>query len=117
MALVFLMLMNREHDRGTGANELKICPCFHSSRTQMRIIGVSATIQNAQDIANWLSLGGTRECETRLFDDKYRPVPLKWVVETYPVRGVMFQYDSTLCNHLFSVILKHSGGRPALFEA
>ncbi|MFW6436331.1 MAG: DEAD/DEAH box helicase [Halococcoides sp.] len=45
-----------------------------------RIVALSATMQNVEEVADWL---GAPDAATFAFDDSYRPVPLDAGVETY----------------------------------
>ena len=42
----------------------------------LRVLAISATIANIEDIAEWIS----PRCVTKTFDARYRPVPLQWHV-------------------------------------
>lgn len=48
---------------------------------RLRVFAASATVSNVQDIATWL--GPT--CVVKQFDESFRPVPLRWRVQTYPM--------------------------------
>jgi ATP-dependent DNA helicase HFM1/MER3 len=69
----------------------------------IRCIAVSATIPNANDVAEWLGDKGSEGTDIQHpamlleFDDSYRPVPLKRVVLGYPTRNMMpFLFDQSL---------------------
>ncbi|KAL1528295.1 hypothetical protein AB1Y20_009651 [Prymnesium parvum] len=114
-AMVSRMLSISGHMKAQGhhipiSREAAHCACT----AKPTIIGVSATIQNVHDIACWLSVNGTLASEARLFDASYRPVPLRWIVQSIPMKGVVFKYDATLCEHLHAVIRQYSDGRPTL---
>jgi replicative superfamily II helicase len=89
----------------------------------LRIIGVSATIVNAQDIATFL------ECHPENafnFDETFRPVPLTTHVLGFPSRqgGSPFQFDSFLSYKVYDVIKAYSNDKsvrwcsafPAMYE-
>ena len=74
----------------------------------LRIIALSATAPNADDIATWL--GGTAYC----FDNGHRPVPLEYHVYDYESKGNPFAFEHALNQRLIELIRKHSDGRPTL---
>lgn len=86
----------------------------HLPVSALRVIGVSATISNADDISDWLSANGAVACITKQFGDEYRPVPLQWRVQTYNHVGIVFKFDAFLASHLFKVIQENASQRPSL---
>ena len=77
---------------------------------RLRIVGASATISNTEDIAEWLSPG----CVFKKFDERFRPVPLRWKVLSYPMRTNLYMYDQQLSSQVYQVVRSYSGGRPSL---
>ncbi len=76
----------------------------------LRIIGVSATIANIQDIATFL------ECHPEnafKFDETFRPVPLSTNVIGFPSRqgGSSFQFDSFLSYKVYEVIKAYANDK------
>nr|XP_060627567.1 probable ATP-dependent DNA helicase HFM1 [Anolis sagrei ordinatus] len=81
----------------------------------MRFVAVSATIPNAEDIAEWLSDGkGPAICLK--IDERYRPVKLRKVVLGFPCSSnqTEFKFDLTLNYKVASVIQTYSEQRPTL---
>ncbi|XP_042322051.1 probable ATP-dependent DNA helicase HFM1 isoform X2 [Sceloporus undulatus] len=81
----------------------------------MRFVAVSATIPNAEDIAEWLSDGkGPAVCLK--IDERYRPVKLHKVVLGFPCSSnqTEFKFDLTLNYKVASVIQTYSEQRPTL---
>uniref|UniRef100_A0A8C3WY27 Probable ATP-dependent DNA helicase HFM1 n=1 Tax=Catagonus wagneri TaxID=51154 RepID=A0A8C3WY27_9CETA len=81
----------------------------------MRFVAVSATIPNAEDIAEWLS-DGERSAVCLKMDEKHRPVKLRKVVLGFPCSSnqTEFKFDLTLNYKIASVIQTYSGQKPTL---
>ncbi|XP_022352002.1 probable ATP-dependent DNA helicase HFM1 [Enhydra lutris kenyoni] len=81
----------------------------------MRFIAVSATIPNAEDIAEWLS-DGERPAVCLKMDERHRPVKLRKVVLGFPCRSnqTEFKFDLTLNYKIASVIQTYSDQKPTL---
>lgn len=75
----------------------------------LRVLCVSATMSNVEDIATWLGPG----CLIRRFDESYRPVKLVTKVIGYPM-GRAYSFDQLLVDKLFGIIKANSSGRPSL---
>ena len=76
-----------------------------------RIIAVSATIPNTEDLGRWLG----PSAKVLKFPDSMRPIPLK----TYVFSSVMgdknaFKFDFSLNYKLPDLIAKYSEGKPTL---
>ncbi|XP_011353936.1 probable ATP-dependent DNA helicase HFM1 [Pteropus vampyrus] len=81
----------------------------------MRFVAVSATIPNAEDIAEWLS-SGERPAVCLKMDERYRPVKLRKVVLGFPSSSnqTEFKFDLALNYKIASVIQTYSDQKPAL---
>nr|XP_012646340.1 probable ATP-dependent DNA helicase HFM1 isoform X2 [Microcebus murinus] len=81
----------------------------------MRFIAVSATIPNAEDIAEWLS-DGERPAVCLKMDESHRPVKLQKVVLGFPCGSnqTEFKFDLTLNYKIASVIQMYSDQKPTL---
>uniref|UniRef100_A0ABM5G8Q2 DNA 3'-5' helicase n=1 Tax=Pogona vitticeps TaxID=103695 RepID=A0ABM5G8Q2_9SAUR len=81
----------------------------------MRFVAVSATIPNADDIAEWLS-DGKRPAVCLKIDERHRPVKLRKVVLGFPCSSnqTEFKFDLTLNYKVASVIQTYSEQRPTL---
>lgn len=82
----------------------------------IRIIGVSATIPNIEDISQWLKVKKQEEgAKVLSFDDSYRQVDLeRWVYGYSFLNKNEFQYDTLYNSKLDEVFRKHSKQRPVL---
>ncbi|XP_053099284.1 probable ATP-dependent DNA helicase HFM1 isoform X2 [Hemicordylus capensis] len=81
----------------------------------MRFVAVSATIPNAEDIAEWLSDGkGPAICLK--IDERHRPVKLHKIVLGFPCSSnqTEFKFDLTLNYKVASVIQTYSEQKPTL---
>ncbi|KAM7161971.1 putative ATP-dependent DNA helicase HFM1 [Macrochelys suwanniensis] len=83
--------------------------------TPMRFVAVSATIPNAEDIAEWLS-DGMRPAVCLKIDESHRPVKLRKIVLGFPcsVNQTEFKFDLTLNYKIASVIQTYSEQKPTL---
>ncbi|XP_044288180.1 probable ATP-dependent DNA helicase HFM1 [Varanus komodoensis] len=81
----------------------------------MRFVAVSATIPNAEDIAEWLS-DGKRPAVCLKVDERYRPVKLRKIVLGFPCSSnqTEFKFDLTLNYKVASVIQTYSEQKPTL---
>ncbi|XP_058159164.1 probable ATP-dependent DNA helicase HFM1 isoform X2 [Dasypus novemcinctus] len=81
----------------------------------MRFVAVSATIPNAEDIAEWLS-DGERPAIYLKMDESHRPVKLRKVVLGFPCSNnqTEFKFDLTLNYKIASVIQTYSDQKPTL---
>lgn len=80
-----------------------------------RFVATSATIPNWNDIAEWIGKPlGPAEC--LVFGDEYRPVPLRKIVEGYPMQTSSneFKFDTFLNYQLPDIIDSYSDDRPTL---
>ncbi|KJE90469.1 DEAD/DEAH box helicase [Capsaspora owczarzaki ATCC 30864] len=84
-----------------------------SESAAMRIMALSATIPNADDVASWI---GSRMNPAKLyqFDDSFRPVKLDVHVIAYPDAANEFKFDMNLNYRLLEVITTYSAGKPSL---
>ncbi|XP_061489630.1 probable ATP-dependent DNA helicase HFM1 isoform X3 [Rhineura floridana] len=81
----------------------------------MRFVAVSATIPNAEDIAEWLS-DGKRSAVCLKIDERHRPVKLRKVVLGFSSSSnqTEFKFDLTLNYKVASVIQTYSEQKPTL---
>ncbi|XP_018893703.4 probable ATP-dependent DNA helicase HFM1 [Gorilla gorilla gorilla] len=86
-----------------------------STAIPMRFVAVSATIPNAEDIAEWLS-DGERPAVCLKMDESHRPVKLQKVVLGFPCSSnqTEFKFDLTLNYKIASVIQMYSDQKPTL---
>ncbi|XP_077761516.1 putative ATP-dependent DNA helicase HFM1 isoform X2 [Canis aureus] len=90
-------------------------PSENSTVIPMRFVAVSATIPNAEDIAEWLS-DGERPAVCLKMDEKHRPVKLQKVVLGFPCGSnqTEFKFDLTLNYKIAGVIRTYSDQKPTL---
>uniref|UniRef100_A0A8B7TLC0 DNA 3'-5' helicase n=2 Tax=Castor canadensis TaxID=51338 RepID=A0A8B7TLC0_CASCN len=81
----------------------------------MRFVAVSATIPNAEDIAEWLS-DGERPAVCLKMDESHRPVKLHKVVLGFPCSSnqTEYKFDITLNYKIASVVRTYSDQKPTL---
>ncbi|XP_036901423.1 probable ATP-dependent DNA helicase HFM1 [Sturnira hondurensis] len=86
-----------------------------SSVIPMRFVAVSATIPNAEDIAEWLS-NGERPAVCLKMDERHRPVRLRKVVLGFPCcsNQTEFKFDLALNYKIANVIQTYSDQKPTL---
>ncbi|XP_037010317.2 probable ATP-dependent DNA helicase HFM1 [Artibeus jamaicensis] len=86
-----------------------------SSVIPMRFVAVSATIPNAEDIAEWLS-NGERPAVCLKMDERHRPVKLRKVVLGFPCcsNQTEFKFDLALNYKIANVIQTYSDQKPTL---
>ncbi|CAO3595889.1 unnamed protein product [Absidia cylindrospora] len=75
----------------------------------LRIVAVSATIPNLQDITTWLNASALT------FSEEYRPIPLDRYVYGYPSRGTnSYAFEKSLDWKLLDIIVKHGDNKSVL---
>ncbi|NWH78665.1 HFM1 helicase, partial [Piaya cayana] len=87
----------------------------HDTVPRLRFVAVSATIPNAEDIAEWLS-DSKMPAVCLKIDDDQRPVKLRKIVLGFPCSDSQseFKFDLTLNYKIPSVIQTYSEQKPAL---
>ncbi|VVD04691.1 unnamed protein product, partial [Leptidea sinapis] len=86
-----------------------------SAMPRIRFVAVSATVSNPEDVAVWLGTAD-KPAVFHKFDNNFRPVKLKLIVEGYPCsEGTsIFKFDIVLNYKLWPVIQKYYDGKPTL---
>lgn len=80
----------------------------------IRFIAVSATVPNICDIKEWLTTN-SKTCDLLTFDQSYRPVQLKKVVEALPIDSKnSFQQEKIFITKVPGLIKKYSQGNSTL---
>jgi ATP-dependent DNA helicase HFM1/MER3 len=74
----------------------------------LRVVAVSATINNIDDFAMWLN------AQVYVFGDEHRPCPLTTHVLGYPSSHNEFLFQRNLDFRLIDVIRTHAQGKPSL---
>ncbi|KAJ3213982.1 Sec63 [Dinochytrium kinnereticum] len=82
----------------------------------IRMLAISATIPNIDDIAKWLCDQDGKDAEIKTFGEEFRPVKLNKVVLGFTSRagGNNFQFDHHLDFKLMEIIKNHSNRKPTL---
>ncbi|RKP18239.1 P-loop containing nucleoside triphosphate hydrolase protein [Rozella allomycis CSF55] len=111
MSLIDLVLIDEVHllnEKRGSTLEVVVCRMMIMKR-DMRIVAVSATVPNVEDIGLWI------KGEYFKFGDEYRPVPLEKVVLGYP-RGNKsdFLFEQQLDYQIPKIIEKYSNGLSSL---
>ncbi|KAI6064282.1 putative ATP-dependent DNA helicase HFM1 isoform X1 [Aix galericulata] len=90
----------------------------HDVVPPLRFVAVSATIPNAEDIAEWLS-DGKMPAVCLKIDEDQRPVKLRKIVLGFPCSDnqTEFKFDLTLNYKIASVIQTYSEQKPALVRS
>lgn len=127
-ALVSLLLLDEVHQVGDprgGSFEAVVTRMLVANRTSqldgsrhgeappiaaLRIIAVSATVSNVQDIGNWLGMSSSG---IKLFDESYRPIHLAYHVLGYWAKNPWL-YGKEYDKAMLDVLLKYGNGKPAL---
>ncbi|XP_064459339.1 probable ATP-dependent DNA helicase HFM1 [Ornithodoros turicata] len=95
-------------------SRMKTMQSAQKSASGLRFIGVSATIPNADDVAEWL---GSKDSPGKhyVIGESHRPVQLKKVVIGYPYRqGGEFKFDISLSYKVPAIINSYSEGKPTI---
>jgi len=74
-------------------------------------MAISATIQNIQDIGEWLDVP---RHSIFAFGEEVRPVKLTTIVKGFPMTKTDFLFERRLNDHLAGIIQQYSKGRPTL---
>lgn len=117
---VKLLLIDEIHflreQRGTALEV--VATRMKSLTNNLRIIALSATVPNIQDVSNWLTdlKSLNQQTQTLIYDDYYRSVKINKVVYGYRNGRLNnnFQFDMFLNTKLMEVIKLHSKGKPVM---
>ena len=82
-----------------------------SLNSKVRIIAVSATIPNIQEVGEWLHCPPEAVC---VFGEEYRPVKVHKVVAGLPYSGNPFTFERVLNFKLLEAIRTYSEGKGSL---
>jgi ATP-dependent DNA helicase HFM1/MER3 len=77
----------------------------------IRFIAVSATLNNIQDVARWLTVP---KQGLKVFGEETRPVKLSTIVKGYESTRTDFLFERRLNEFLIPIILQYSKGKPSL---
>jgi replicative superfamily II helicase len=128
MGMVRLLLIDEIHlvkEQSRGATLEVIVSRMKSVAAEMqalaianpvRLVAVSATVPNLNDISAWLQNSDGSPAQMRIFGEEYRPIQLQKVVLSYPSSSSPnpFAFETSLDYKLLDVITKYSTGKPTL---
>ena len=84
---------------------------FNAPIASLRLIALSATVKNVQDLGEWLGdrdAKGNVVASVRAFDMHYRPVPLQYHVNSYPAASNPYLFDRSLDYKVTDVVWQYS---------
>ncbi|TPX51368.1 hypothetical protein SeLEV6574_g00353 [Synchytrium endobioticum] len=81
---------------------------------QIRLLALSATVPNVDDIGDWLKSADGSRAEIKTFGDEYRPVKLQKEVFGYASKGNAFSFEKSLDYKVMDVISKYSHSKATL---
>lgn len=84
--------------------------------SKIRFIATSATINNIEDIAEWLATADGKPAIIKKFGEEYRPVKLNKMIVGYPSANSCgaYKFDVNLNYKLSSIIQQYSNNKPTL---
>ncbi|GMF00410.1 unnamed protein product [Ambrosiozyma monospora] len=116
--LVRLLLIDEIHTLGDqrGTSLEVVTTRMKTMKKDLRIVALSATLPNINDISDWLYPKDGDSPSTLVFGDEYRAVKLKRTVYGYKTAGTSndFQFDSFLNGKLSRVLEANSKRKPTL---
>ncbi|KAL1314782.1 hypothetical protein HN51_041606 [Arachis hypogaea] len=96
-------------------SRIKIVSCNPKMKlnplAQVRLVAVSATIPNIEDLAEWIKVP---EQGIKRFGEEMRPVKLTTKVFGYAPAKNDFLFEKRLQNYIFDILMQYSRGKSAL---
>lgn len=77
---------------------------------KLRVVAVSATVENVADVAKWLRASGEH---IKIFDKTYRPIPLEYAILGYNAKNPWL-YGKLFDKQILKVLLKYGEGKPSI---
>ncbi|TLD30867.1 hypothetical protein PspLS_03038 [Pyricularia sp. CBS 133598] len=117
--LVQLILIDEVHflkDVRGATLEVLICR-MKTQVSNIRVVALSATVPNSEDVAKWLGRGNTdnhQPARLETFGEEFRPVRLQKHVYGLHCSGNNFQFETQLDAKLCEVIPTHSQKKPII---
>ncbi|KAF4556580.1 Sec63 Brl domain-containing protein 2 [Elsinoe fawcettii] len=117
--LVRLVLIDEVHILGKdrGAALEAVVSRMKSISADIRLIAVSATVPNAEDLATWLGRTGqdtSMPARQEQFGEDFRPVKLRRFVVGYNSTANDYAFDGTMTQRVPEIIQKYSKGKPIM---
>lgn len=117
--LVDLVLIDEVHflKDTRGATLEVVVSRMKTNRTNVRLIALSATVPNSDDVAEWI--GKNHEfphvpAHLEVFGEEFRPVQLQKKVHTFDTRLADHAFDVYLNSHLWNCLTEVSPSKPTL---
>ncbi|TLS30547.1 hypothetical protein PpBr36_02717 [Pyricularia pennisetigena] len=117
--LVQLVLIDEVHflkDIRGATLEALVCR-MKAQRSNIRVVALSATVPNCEDIARWLGRGNAdsrQPARLETFGEEFRPVRLQKHVYGLHCSGNPFQFEAQLDAKLLEVITTHGQKKPII---
>ncbi|KAI7911929.1 ATP-dependent DNA helicase MER3 [Pyricularia oryzae] len=117
--LVQLVLIDEVHFlKDTRGATLEVLICRMKTQvSNIRVVALSATVPNSEDVAKWLGRGNTdnhQPARLETFGEEFRPVRLQKHVYGLHCSGNAFQFEPQLDTKLCEVITTHSQKKPII---
>ncbi|KAG7903106.1 hypothetical protein KL935_000638 [Ogataea polymorpha] len=113
-----LLLLDEIHaiKENRGANLEAVVTRIKNLYHNIRIIALSATVPNIDDISKWLRKPGKLRATTLKFDDTYRSVKLTKTVLGFNRKPTTneFQFEAFLTSKLLAIIQNYGNRKPVL---
>lgn len=118
LSLIKLLLIDEVHtlNDSRGSTLEVVTARVKKWSLNLRIVAISASVSNVNDISTWLKKRGSSIPATLFaFDDTYRSVHLEKEVFGYsPLKKNDFQFDVLLNSKLFEIIRQYWNAKPTL---
>lgn len=119
MQLVKLFLVDEVHilKETRGATLEAVVSRMKSIGSNVRLVALSATVPNSEDIASWLGKDATKQhmpARREHFGEEFRPVKLQKFVYGYQSSANDFAFDKMCNSKLPTVISTHSCRKPIM---
>ncbi|OQV03306.1 Sec63 Brl domain-containing protein [Cladophialophora immunda] len=119
MQLVKLFLVDEVHilKDERGATLEAVVSRMKSLKSNVRVVALSATVPNSEDVAAWLGKDSTSQhlpARREVFGESFRPVELKKHVYGFEAKGNDFAFESMLTHQIPEIIERHGRGKPVM---
>lgn len=119
LSMVKLVLIDEVHyvKDPRGATLEAIVSRMKKRESKVRLIALSATIPNCEDVADWIGQSSTNPLNSahlEFFGQGFRPVPLEKKVVTFHKNLEDHAFDNYLNGELWKCLEQHTPGKPTL---
>ncbi|TPX35525.1 hypothetical protein SmJEL517_g02136 [Synchytrium microbalum] len=108
------VVVSRMRTLGLEVERQKSTNLDSTQHQQIRLLALSATVPNIDDIADWLKNSDGTRAEIKTFGEEYRPVKLQKEVIGYPPKGNPFVFEQSLDYKLMDAISKYSQSKATM---